>query len=181
MGFCEGDAFSQRSNRALDAGRPFYWGRVQHPKTHNKARRRGHRALIMVWWAELLTLAPGARVPVGLPDGSGAPGAVQWTATASHARETSDPLRVLEQGPDRQRTPGACSGGVSSMLWSLPVSMNSQSVGQPSGAIGLYACLSQLRVDARRAQLPELPSWPGCLLSAGTRAPGGHPSARGWG
>ena len=58
--------------------------------------------------SELLTLAPGARVPVGLPVGSGAPRAVQWTATASHAREASDPLRVLEQGPDRQRTPGGC-------------------------------------------------------------------------
>jgi Na+-transporting NADH:ubiquinone oxidoreductase subunit NqrF len=30
-------------------------------------------------------------------------------------------MRVLEQGPDRQRAPEACSGGVSSMVWSLPV------------------------------------------------------------
>ena len=37
-----------------------------------------------------------------------------------HARNVSDPLRVLEQGPDRQRTPDGCSGGVSSMRWSLP-------------------------------------------------------------
>ncbi len=37
---------------------------------------------ILVGGAEWLTLAPGARVPVGLPDGSGAPIAVQWTATA---------------------------------------------------------------------------------------------------
>jgi hypothetical protein len=30
-------------------------------------------------------------------------------------------MRVLEQGPDRQRAPDACSGGVSSIFWSLPV------------------------------------------------------------
>ena len=52
---------------------------------------------------------------------------MQWTAAehtqtvVSHAREVSDPMRVLEQGPDRQRAPGCCSGGLSSMLWSLPV------------------------------------------------------------
>ncbi len=32
-----------------------------------------------------------------------------------HARNVRDPSRVLEQGPDRQRTPGWCSGGVSSI------------------------------------------------------------------
>ena len=67
--------------------------------------------------AEWLTLAPGARFPVGLPYGSGAPEArpltVQWTAAehthtaVSHAREARDPMRVLEQGPDRQRAPDA--------------------------------------------------------------------------
>ena len=66
--------------------------------------------------AELLTLAPEARQLT-----------VQWTAAehtqtvVSHAREVSDPMRVLEQGPDRQRAPGCCLGGLSSMLWSLPV------------------------------------------------------------
>ena len=74
--------------------------------------------------SELLTLAPGARVQKGLPVGSGAPEArpltVQWTAglldeQTSHAREARDPSRLLEQGPDRQRTPGSCSGGVSSI------------------------------------------------------------------
>ncbi len=69
----------------------------------------------------------------------GHPGRCQWTATVhdkvSHAREASDPLRVLEQGPDRQRTPGGCSGGVCSMLWSLPVLMDSRSVGQTRLAV----------------------------------------------
>jgi hypothetical protein len=41
---------------------------------------------------------------MGLPDRSGAPGTVQWTAMVhamvSHAGETSDRLRVLEQGPN---------------------------------------------------------------------------------
>jgi hypothetical protein len=32
-----------------------------------------------------------------------------------HARNVRDPSRVLEQGPDRQRTPVWCSGGVSSI------------------------------------------------------------------
>jgi hypothetical protein len=32
-----------------------------------------------------------------------------------HARTVTDPLRVLEQGPDRQRAPGRCSGGLSSI------------------------------------------------------------------
>ena len=43
-----------------------------------------YRPALQVYWAEWLTLAPGARVPVGLPDGSGAPESrpltVQWTA-----------------------------------------------------------------------------------------------------
>jgi len=38
---------------------------------------------------------------------------MQWTAVA--ARNINDPLRVLEQGPDRQRAPVWCSGGVSSI------------------------------------------------------------------
>ena len=38
---------------------------------------------------------------------------MQWTAIA--ARNIRDPLRVLEQGPDRQRAPIWCSGGVSSI------------------------------------------------------------------
>ena len=61
---------------------------------------------------------------MGLPVGSGAPEArpltVQWTAwlldeQTSDAREARDPSRLLEQGPDRQRTPGSCSGGMSSI------------------------------------------------------------------
>jgi hypothetical protein len=32
------------------------------------------------------------------------------------ARNINDPLRVLEQGPDRQRAPDDCSWEVSSML-----------------------------------------------------------------
>ena len=32
-----------------------------------------------------------------------------------HARNVRDPSRVLEQGPDRQRAPDWCSGGVSSI------------------------------------------------------------------
>jgi hypothetical protein len=59
---------------------------------------------------------------------------VQWTATASHAGETRDPSRVLEQGPDRQRTPRRCSGGVSSIVWSLPDAMGSPSDGSPDPA-----------------------------------------------
>ena len=65
--------------------------------------------------AELPALAPGARCPSGRSVWSGAPQAVQWTAKLRHARNISDPSRVLEQGPDRQRAPGCCSGGVSSI------------------------------------------------------------------
>ena len=36
-------------------------------------------------------------------------------ATTSRAGDIRDPLRVLEQGPDRQRAPIWCSGGVSSI------------------------------------------------------------------
>jgi hypothetical protein len=68
-------------------------------------------------WSELPALAPGARCRVGRSVGSGAPEAgpltVQWTAV--QARNVRDPLRVLEQGPDRQRAPTGCSGGVSSI------------------------------------------------------------------
>jgi hypothetical protein len=83
-------------------------------------------------WAELLALAPGARCRLGRSFGSGAPCAMhekirwtmklamQWTASGllkvnSHARNIRDPSRVLEQGPDRQRAPLWCSGGVSSI------------------------------------------------------------------
>ena len=45
-----------------------------------------YRPALQVYWAAWLTLAPGARVPVGLPVGSGAPEVrtltEQWTATA---------------------------------------------------------------------------------------------------
>ena len=78
--------------------------------------------------AELPALAPGAMGPGGRSVGSGAPQAgpsaepspMQWTATLRHARNIRDPSRVLEQGPDRQRAPDGCSGGSSSMDWSLP-------------------------------------------------------------
>jgi len=66
-------------------------------------------------WAELPALAPGARCLGGRSVRSGAPRAMQWTATLRHARNIRDPLRVLEQGTDRQRTPDWCSGGVSSI------------------------------------------------------------------
>ncbi len=66
-------------------------------------------------WAELPALAPGARCLGGRSVRSGAPRAMQWTATLRHARNIRDPLRVLEQGPDRQRAPCCCSGGVSSI------------------------------------------------------------------
>ena len=69
--------------------------------------------------AELPALAPGARCRVGRSIGSGAPEAVQWTACVpsrkNHAMNVSDPSRMLEQGPDRQRAPRCCSGGVSSI------------------------------------------------------------------
>ena len=67
--------------------------------------------------AELLTLAPRARVPVGLPDGSGAPEArpltVQWTAAEhTHSGVTRQGSQrsdeSVEQGPDRQRAPDSC-------------------------------------------------------------------------
>ncbi|MEY3735383.1 MAG: hypothetical protein RLZZ624_441 [Cyanobacteriota bacterium] len=41
--------------------------------------------------------------------------------------EARDPVRVLEQGPDRQRTPWIWLGGVSSMAWSLRIPMASAS------------------------------------------------------
>jgi len=64
-------------------------------------------------WAESPALAPGARCRGCRSVRSGAPRAMQWTAIA--ARNIRDPLRVLEQGPDRQRAPVWCSGGVSSI------------------------------------------------------------------
>jgi hypothetical protein len=58
-----------------------------------------YRPALLVYWAEWLTLAPGARVPVGLPVGSGAPEArpltVQWTA-AEHTHSG-----VTRQGSQR--------------------------------------------------------------------------------
>ncbi len=64
-------------------------------------------------WAELPALAPGARCRGRRSVRSGAPEAMQWTAV--QARNIGDPLRVLEQGPDRQRAPIWCSGGLSSI------------------------------------------------------------------
>ncbi len=73
-------------------------------------------------WAELPALAPGARCRVGRSVGSGAPETVQWRATGLLEQSSRDtpgtseiPSRVLEQGPDRQRAPTDCSGGVSSI------------------------------------------------------------------
>jgi len=88
------------------------------PSQGGRAQLRGRlivRSGCLQLWSELPALAPGARCQWGRSAGSGAPGAVQWTATASHARNVRDPSRVLEQGPDRQRTPDWCSGGVSSI------------------------------------------------------------------
>ena len=73
------------------------------------------RSEVLWLWAELLALAPGARCRLGRSVGSGAPRAMQWTATEIHAGNVRDPSRVLEQGPDRQRAPDGCSGGVSSI------------------------------------------------------------------
>ena len=64
-------------------------------------------------WSELPALAPGARCRLGRSVGSGAPKAMQWTAIRPGT--SGDPSRVLEQGPDRQRAPTGCSGGVSSI------------------------------------------------------------------
>ena len=64
-------------------------------------------------WSELPALAPGARCRLGRSVGSGAPRAMQWTAIRPGT--SVDPSRVLEQGPDRQRAPTGCSGGVSSI------------------------------------------------------------------
>ena len=104
--------------------------------------------------AELPALAPGAMGPVGRSVGSGAPQAgpsaepstMQWTATVRHAWNVSDPSRVLEQGPDRQRTPGGCSGGVSSMVRSLP-----RVVGVSIG------CLANPRKGAAGRRHPSFP------------------------
>ncbi len=55
--------------------------------------------------------APGANarsVVNGAVDGDG-------SVRTRSAENVRDPSRVLEQGPDRQRTPGLCSGGVSSI------------------------------------------------------------------
>ncbi len=107
---------------------------------HDRARWRRHRALkmLLAGRSELLTPAPGARVPVGLPAWSGAPETVQWTATWRHARKARDRMRVLEQGLERQRTPDAWLGGVSS-IWCLRIPMKQQSAGWPHRAIGVYA------------------------------------------
>ena len=89
------------------------------PSQGGRAQLRGRlivcRSGCLQLWSELPSLAPGARCQSGRSVGSGAPKAVQWTATRLHARNVRDPSRVLEQGPDRQRTPGWCSGGVSSI------------------------------------------------------------------
>jgi hypothetical protein len=63
-------------------------------------------------------LGPGVNRDVPLGPGhlgrcSGRRQAVQ--TDQRYARNVRDPSRVLEQGPDRQRTPVGCSGGVSSI------------------------------------------------------------------
>ena len=64
--------------------------------------------------AEWLTLAPGARVPLGLPHGSGAPEArpltVQWTA-AEHTHSG-----VTRQGSQRSDESGGAGAGSSALL-----------------------------------------------------------------
>ena len=93
------------------------------PSQGGRAQLRGRlivfRSGVFQLWAELPALAPGARCRVGRSVGSGAPEAVQWTACVpsrkNNARNISDPSGMLEQGPDRQRAPGCCSGGVSSI------------------------------------------------------------------
>ena len=74
-------------------------------------------------WFSVVGGAAGAgtwgQVSKGTFRRSGAPEAMQWKVTEhvgnSHARNIRDPLRVLEQGPDRQRAPICCSGGLSSI------------------------------------------------------------------
>jgi hypothetical protein len=89
------------------------------PSQGGRAQLRGRlivcRSECLRLWSELPALALGARCQSGRSVGSGAPEAVQWTATWLHARNVRNPSRVLEQGPDRQLTPGCCSGGVSSI------------------------------------------------------------------
>ena len=74
----------------------------------------------------MLTLAPGARVPMGLPVGSGAPGTVQWTAglmaeQPSHAREARDPSRLLEQGAGSSAHSWQLVRGAVFHRWSLRI------------------------------------------------------------
>jgi hypothetical protein len=139
-------------------------------------------------WAELPALAPGARCLGGRSVRSGAPeagpegSAVSGAVDGHQARNIRDPLRVLEQGPDRQRAPDVCSGGVSSICgasesrcshdgsaggvrqalrpirhWSSPEAMGVHE-GDFMAAVPLQrlrACVS-CRVSARAS------SWPGC-------------------
>jgi hypothetical protein len=67
-------------------------------------------------WSELPArwhLGPG--VDWDVPLGPGHLGRCSGRRLWLHARNVRDPSRVLEQGPDRQRAPGWCSGGVSSI------------------------------------------------------------------
>ena len=97
---------------------------------HNKARSAGPAHLFAQPWRSSRgcglscsvdgSLAPGARCRAGRAVGSGAAAAVQWTASISsrnmHARNITSAQKLFEQGPDRQRAPGRCSGGLSSIL-----------------------------------------------------------------
>ena len=68
----------------------------------------------------------------------------------SHDREFKEALRVLVQGADHERSSGRWLGGLSSMDWSLPVRAETAISRPGGGAIGLYACFSQPRAEARR-------------------------------
>jgi anti-sigma factor ChrR (cupin superfamily) len=90
---------------------------------------------IVQLWAELPALAPGARCLGGRSTSPGHLGRCNGRPllfkqcvkqcmkpmrearrqTNSWVRNITDPLRVLEQGPDRQRAPCWCSGGLSSI------------------------------------------------------------------
>ena len=85
-----------------------------------------------------------------------------------HARNVRDPSRVLEQGPDRQRAPGAWRGGVSSIAGASWVDGLSISLLAAQGNQSFHA----LRQGPSRSRLVRAspPAGTGHLRTGGGRA-----------
>ncbi len=109
-----------------------------------------------------------------------------------HARNVRDPSRVLEQGPDRQRAPDWCSGGVSSICGASESRCHHDGPARPGkqastpvrhrslpAAIGLHEGGFRAPPAGAGGCPPGPAARPRCQRAPAAGAPAGRPPSRG--